>query len=61
MKTPDLKNCTLHSIPFEYFCERCLEPVCRQCTITGPHNTQVPILSFSFTPYQPSLQPMNVA
>ena len=35
------KNCSLHGVPFEYFCEKCYEPVCKQCTIIGPHNTPV--------------------
>ena len=59
MKASDLKSCTLHTVPFEYFCERCFEPVCRQCTITGPHNTQALLFLSSCIPYHQFQLPTN--
>ncbi|KAM3142964.1 hypothetical protein pb186bvf_005027 [Paramecium bursaria] len=35
------RNCIHHNIPFQYFCEACEEPVCQQCMVLGPHNTQL--------------------
>lgn len=34
-------NCALHARPFTLFCEKCYEPICSQCTLLGPHNTQL--------------------
>ena len=33
--------CVHHKEPLKYFCDSCEEPICNQCTIMGPHNTQV--------------------
>jgi len=31
----------LHNKPLRYFCESCEELVCYDCTVMGPHNTQL--------------------
>ena len=33
------KLCYHHQLNLEYFCESCDEPICKQCQIIGPHNT----------------------
>lgn len=37
---PSARNCYHHGIKLTMFCEACEEPVCDQCTVVGPHNTQ---------------------
>ncbi|CAD8111607.1 unnamed protein product [Paramecium sonneborni] len=36
-----IKVCIHHNLPFQFFCEACEDPICQQCTILGPHNTQL--------------------
>ena len=36
-----IRNCYHHSMILTLYCDHCDEPVCDQCTIVGPHNTQV--------------------
>jgi hypothetical protein len=38
MKPQEIKNCVHHELSLNLFCESCEEPICRQCTILGPHN-----------------------
>lgn len=38
---PQLRNCYHHGVMLTMFCDSCEEPVCDQCTVVGPHNTQV--------------------
>lgn len=38
--------CKIHSSPFSFFCETCIEPVCKLCTLVGPHNNQVTNILF---------------
>lgn len=38
---PPARHCIHHNVPFQYFCETCEEPICQQCTVLGPHNTQL--------------------
>ena len=35
------KNCVLHKQPLRYFCDSCEELICYDCTVMGPHNTQL--------------------
>jgi len=35
------KTCMLHSKPLRYFCDSCEELLCYDCTVMGPHNTQL--------------------
>ena len=35
------KNCLLHKQPLRYFCDSCEELICYECTVMGPHNTQL--------------------
>ena len=35
------KSCMLHSKPLRYFCDTCEELLCYDCTVMGPHNTQL--------------------
>lgn len=35
------KLCILHNQPLRYFCESCEELICYDCTVMGPHNTQL--------------------
>ena len=35
------KTCMLHGKPLRYFCDSCEELVCYDCTVMGPHNTQL--------------------
>ena len=35
------KTCMLHNKPLRYFCETCEELLCYDCTVMGPHNTQL--------------------
>ena len=35
------KNCVLHGKPLRYFCDSCEELICYDCTVMGPHNTQL--------------------
>ena len=35
------KMCLLHKQPLRYFCESCEELICYDCTVMGPHNTQL--------------------
>ncbi len=36
-----LRTCYHHSVFLTLYCDTCEEPVCDQCTIVGPHNTQM--------------------
>jgi hypothetical protein len=36
-----MESCLHHGLPFLYFCEPCLQPVCRDCCINGPHNNEL--------------------
>ncbi|EGR27031.1 hypothetical protein IMG5_202690 [Ichthyophthirius multifiliis] len=36
-----LRLCLRHNLPLKYYCETYEELICDQCTIQGPHNTQV--------------------
>mmetsp|Transcript_35349 Transcript_35349/g.34378 ORF Transcript_35349/g.34378 Transcript_35349/m.34378 type:complete len:171 (+) Transcript_35349:328-840(+) len=39
---PDSKNnCFLHHKQLRYFCDSCEELICYDCTVMGPHNTQL--------------------
>ena len=40
---PELpKNlCVYHGKPIQYFCENADEPICYDCTVMGPYNTQL--------------------
>ena len=33
--------CLLHKQPLRYFCVSCEELICYECTVMGPHNTQL--------------------
>jgi len=33
--------CLLHKKPLRYFCVSCEELICYDCTVMGPHNTQL--------------------
>ena len=33
--------CMLHNKPLRYFCDTCEELICYDCTVMGPHNTQL--------------------
>jgi palmitoyltransferase len=35
------RSCMLHSKPLRYFCDSCEELLCYDCTVMGPHNTQL--------------------
>lgn len=35
------KQCFLHNQPLRYFCDSCEELICYDCTVMGPHNTQL--------------------
>ena len=35
------KMCLLHKQPLRYFCVSCEELICYECTVMGPHNTQL--------------------
>jgi hypothetical protein len=35
------KFCLLHKQPLRYFCDSCEELICYDCTVMGPHNTQL--------------------
>ena len=35
------KTCMLHDKPIRYFCDSCEELLCYDCTVMGPHNTQL--------------------
>ena len=35
------KFCYHHNFPLKFFCESCVEPVCEECKINGPHNTRL--------------------
>lgn len=35
------KICMLHSKPLKLFCDTCEELLCYDCTVMGPHNTQL--------------------
>ena len=35
------KLCMLHNKPLRYYCETCEELICYDCTVMGPHNTQL--------------------
>ena len=35
------KVCMLHKQPLRYFCDSCEELICYDCTVMGPHNTQL--------------------
>ena len=35
------KMCMLHNKPLRYFCDTCEELICYDCTVMGPHNTQL--------------------
>ena len=35
------KSCMLHTKPLRYFCDTCEELLCYDCTVMGPHNTQL--------------------
>jgi hypothetical protein len=35
------KMCMLHSKPLKFFCDTCEELLCYDCTVMGPHNTQL--------------------
>lgn len=37
----DPKNCVLHGKPLRYYCDSVEELVCYDCTVMGPHNTQL--------------------
>ena len=34
-------NCLLHGKPLRYYCDTCEELLCHDCTVMGPHNTQL--------------------
>ena len=34
-------SCVLHGKPIHYFCDSCEELLCHDCTVMGPHNTQL--------------------
>lgn len=36
-----LRTCYHHAVFLTLYCDTCEEPVCDQCTIVGPHNTQM--------------------
>ena len=38
---PNIKNCHHHRLPLQIYCESCQEPICRNCSLLGPHNNQV--------------------
>jgi hypothetical protein len=33
--------CVHHHLPFAQYCESCEQPVCTQCLLLGPHNSEV--------------------
>jgi hypothetical protein len=35
------KQCFLHNQPLRFFCDSCEELICYDCTVMGPHNTQL--------------------
>ena len=35
------RQCMLHNKPLRYFCDSCEELLCYDCTVMGPHNTQL--------------------
>lgn len=35
------KICLLHKQPLRYYCDSCDELICYDCTVMGPHNTQL--------------------
>mmetsp|Transcript_32295 Transcript_32295/g.42766 ORF Transcript_32295/g.42766 Transcript_32295/m.42766 type:complete len:107 (+) Transcript_32295:262-582(+) len=35
------KTCMLHGKALRYFCDSCEELLCYDCTVMGPHNTQL--------------------
>ena len=35
------QSCLLHNKPLRYFCDSCEELLCYDCTVMGPHNTQL--------------------
>jgi len=35
------RTCLLHKQPLRYFCDSCEELICYDCTVMGPHNTQL--------------------
>jgi hypothetical protein len=35
------KKCFLHQQQLRYFCDSCEELICYDCTVMGPHNTQL--------------------
>jgi len=35
------KSCFLHNQMLRYFCDSCEELICYDCTVMGPHNTQL--------------------
>ena len=36
-----LKLCMLHNKPLRYYCDNYEELICYDCTVMGPHNTQL--------------------
>ncbi len=38
---PQPSICPYHNQPFKYFCEACEEPICPDCQLLGPHNTEL--------------------
>jgi len=38
---PPKNLCVYHSKPISYFCENADEPICFDCTVMGPYNTQL--------------------
>lgn len=38
-----VRLCSHHGLVLEIYCDSCEEPICQQCIIMGPHNTQVNI------------------
>jgi len=35
------KICATHSQSLKYYCDTCEEPICYECTVQGPHNSQM--------------------
>ena len=38
---PGSEVCFFHSQAIRFYCDSCEEPICYDCTIMGPHNTQL--------------------
>lgn len=45
-------NCYHHNLPLRLYCESCDEPVCQNCQVMGPHNTQLHRVSSLFDVYR---------